>query len=256
MPPTDPLRRECRFLSERSPVDPPALMKPTVSLKGALRGFSYRRCMRPVSPNTCPSSSADSSPKVGSGTSGRVRIATIASLLGALGILLAACSSGPSASNSSSSTSTTRPGGSSASFTAYENCLKSHGASFPTGGFGGPGSGGPPSSTPGATRPTLSASQRAALQKAMSACSSLRPSFGGGGAGSTEFAAYRNCLKLHGVTLPTGRGSGGFGGFGAGGSTSTTTTTPAIKAAEAACASLRPKGGFGGRPPTSTTTTS
>jgi hypothetical protein len=181
----------------------------------------------------------------------RLRAATIVSVLGGMGLLLAACSSGSANAASSKSTSTTTKGA--ASFTAYENCLKSHGVNF-TGGFGGfgggGGTGGPPPS--GSTRPTIPASERAAFTKAESACASLRPKFngGGGGAGSTEFAAYRNCLKLHGVTLPTGRGAGGFPGSG----TSTpTTTTSKEKAAEAACASLRPKGGFGGR---TTTTTS
>jgi hypothetical protein len=163
---------------------------------------------------------------------------------------LAACSSGSANAASSKSTSTTTKGA--ASFTAYENCLKSHGVNFTGGGGfpgGGGGTGGPPSSS--STRPTIPASERAAFTKAESACASLRPKFGGGGGGSTAaFDAYRNCLKLHGVTLPTGRGAGGFPGSG----TSTpTTTTPKEKAAETACASLRPKGGFPGR---TTTTTS
>jgi hypothetical protein len=174
------------------------------------------------------------------------------SVLGGLGLLLAACSSGSANAANSNSTSTTTGGA--ASFTAYANCLKSHGVNF-TGGFGGfgggGGTGGPPPS--GSTRPTIPASERAAFTKAESACASLRPKFSGGGAGSTAFAAYRNCLKLHGVTLPAGRGAGGFPGSG----TSTpTTTTSKEKAAEAACASLRPKGGFGGFPGRTTTTTS
>ena len=174
------------------------------------------------------------------------------SALGGLGLLLAACSSGPASAAGSNSTSTTTGGAANASFTAYENCLKSHGVSFPTGGFGGRGSGGPPSSG-STTRPTLSPSERSAFTKAETACASLRPKFNGGGGGSTAFAAYRNCLMLHGVTLPRGGGAGGFPGSG----TSTSTTSdPKTKAAMAACASLRPKGGLGGFPGRTTTTTS
>jgi hypothetical protein len=174
------------------------------------------------------------------------------SILGSLGLLLAACSSGSANAAGSGSTSTTTKGAANASFTAYANCLKSHGVNFTGGfgGFGGGGTGGPPPSG-STTRPTLSATQRAAFTKAESACASLRPKFnGGGGAGSTQFAAYRNCLKLHGVTLPSGRG-----GFPGSGTSTSTTSTPKVQAAMTACASLRPKGGFGGGFPRSTTTT-
>jgi hypothetical protein len=187
----------------------------------------------------------------------RLRGAAIVSALGSLGLLLAACSSGtPSAANSSS-TSTTTAGSGSASFAAYSSCLKSHGANFTGGGFGGGGfgggSGGPPTSG-STTRPTISASERATFEKAATACASLRPKFGGGN--STAFDAYRNCLKLHGVTLPTGRGAGGFPGAGGTSGTSTSTTfNSKYKAAMTACASLRPKGGFGGGFPGSSTTT-
>ncbi|MFZ0666640.1 MAG: hypothetical protein WAM97_12875 [Acidimicrobiales bacterium] len=203
--------------------------------------------------------------------SGKLRAAGIVSFLGCLGILLAACSSG--SANASTSTSTTTAGSKTgpAAFTAYLDCLKNHGVTstgrggFPGAGGGGgfPGAGGPGSSTPSnVTTTTLSASQRSAYEKAASACASLRPKFngfGGGGTGTnTAFDAYRNCLKLHGVTLPT-RGAGGFGGFGGGGSTSSTSTTsnPTLQAAETACASLRPKpgAGAGGFPGSTTTTT-
>jgi hypothetical protein len=190
----------------------------------------------------------------------RVRTATLISILGALGILLAACSS----ASANASTSKTTAASGAASLTAYTNCLKSHGVTLPAGGFGrgggGGGFGGPPPSGAtgtGGTRPTIPASERTALTKAEAACASLRPKFNGtGGGNSTAFAAYRNCLKLHGVTLPAGRG--GFGGSpGTSGSTTTPTTEDAkTKAALAACKSLLPKGGFGGRPGASTTTTS
>lgn len=90
------------------------------------------------------------------------------------------------------------------------------------------------------------------VDQAESACASLRPKGGLGGGNNVALAAYRNCLKLHGVTLPSGRGIGGFGGSG----TSTSTTSdPKVKAALAACATLRPKGAFGGGFPGGTTTT-
>jgi hypothetical protein len=104
-----------------------------------------------------------------------------------------------------------------------------------------------PSFTPG-SRPAGSGTggfrNNPAFTKAAAACKSLRPSggfggFGGsGGFNSTAFAAYRNCLKLHGVTLPTG-------GAPKAGTTSTPTTTfdtssPTVQAAMQACAALRP----------------
>ncbi len=186
----------------------------------------------------------------------RARSATLVSLLGGLGILLAACSSGSANAAGSKSTSTTTGGSGAASFTAYENCLKSHGVNFSLGGFRpGAGATGSPPSSGNTTRTTLSPSERTKFEAANTASASLRPKFNGaGGAGSTAFAAYRNCLKLHGVTLPTGRG----GGFGAGGTSTSTTSNPKLQAAEAACAALRPKGGFGGGgfPGGTTTTTS
>lgn len=182
----------------------------------------------------------------------RARFGAIVSLFGSLGVLLAACSSG-SANASGSSTSTTSGGSTAASFTAYENCLKSHGVNFSGSGFRLGGGFGAPSGS-STTRPTFTPAEKTELQKASAASASLRPSFNRGGATGSAFAAYRNCLKLHGVTLPTGRG---FGGFGAGGSSTSTTTNPKLKAAMAACAPLRPKGGFGGGfPGASTSTTS
>ena len=56
----------------------------------------------------------------------------------------------------------------------------------------------------GGTRPTIPAQYQAAF----TACASDRPTGGfgggeGGGFNSTAFTAYRNCLEVHGVTLPT-----------------------------------------------------
>ncbi len=157
-----------------------------------------------------------------------------------------------------SKTSTTSPGSgkspsssSKASTSAYLSCLKKHGVSIPKGGFGGFGSPSGSGATSGGTRPTFpkgSGSGSSKFEKAAKACASLRPKgtnpFGGGGnaANSAAFLAYRNCLKLHGVTLPTRTQPSGTKG-----SSSSTTTTiaasnPKMKAALAACAPLLPKG--------------
>jgi hypothetical protein len=186
--------------------------------------------------------------------------------VGGVGVLCAlvvsACGSS-SASNGTSTTSTTTStaGGTTttgtASFTAYETCLKAHGVTS-TGGFGGGffrrgatgATGAPPTGPTGATgatgasgpggfrRRTLTPAQ----QKAFNACASLRPTGGfrggagapGGGnfANNPTFAKFQTCLKNHGVT--TGQG----GGF------DRTSTTG--RAAFAACQSLLPQGGFGG----------
>jgi hypothetical protein len=62
------------------------------------------------------------------------------------------------------------------------------------------------------------------------------------GSGSSSFSSYLNCLRQHGVNVPTTRPTsapgGGFGGFGGNSST--------FQQARQACASLRPSGGFGG----------
>jgi hypothetical protein len=65
--------------------------------------------------------------------------------------------------------------------------------------------------------------------------------------GSGGFAAYANCLRQHGVNLPTarpsGRPSGGGGGFFGGGGAG-----GANQQARQACQSLAPRGGrFGGQ---------
>lgn len=196
---------------------------------------------------------------------------------GALATGLAACGGG-SSSATSASTSTSAPptttagrggGANTAALQKYTQCLTSHGvpASAAGGLFGrrpgsGTGSGtatSPPSSRVPGTRPTIPAQYQAAFQ----ACSSLRPTFGGGGFGgaggfnSAQFAAYRNCLQIHGVTLPTtpttkpgqtsttsGTGQGGFGRDGG------LTNSPAFQAASKACANLLPA-----RTGSSTTTT-
>jgi len=128
-------------------------------------------------------------------------------------------------------------GFSSAASAAYRNCLKLHGVTLPSG-----------SGAANSTTPTTLNTKSASVQKALAACASLRPKGFGTGAGgfsSAAFTAYRNCLKLHGVTLPGGSTA-------ANSTTSTTlnTKSASVQKALAACASLLP------RSPSSTTTTS
>lgn len=161
--------------------------------------------------------------------------ASLAVCLGSLGVLLAACggNSPSTATPASAKTSGT-------SFAAYRTCLSQHGVTLPS------------FPTTGGTRPSFPAGGFAGggseyrdnpkFQAAAQACSNLRPSgFGGhGGFNSTAFAAYRNCLQLHGVTLPTG-GTGASPGSVP--PTTFDTANPTVQAAMAACASLRPSFG-------------
>jgi hypothetical protein len=165
---------------------------------------------------------------------------------------LAACGgSSGAASSTTASTSTgaaaTTAGGaagtanrSSAAFTKYTACLKENGVTLPARGAGGaPGAGTGPTSTNGGNggaQPGQGAGN-SKFQKARAACASLRPAgasrgfAGGQGGNSTANAAFRNCLKIQGVTAGTSRTSAEF------------------KKAMTACASLRPQ------PQQATTTT-
>jgi hypothetical protein len=97
---------------------------------------------------------------------------------------------------------------------------------------------------PTGTRPTVPSQYQAAFDK----CRSLLPigRFGAGGFNTSAFTAYRNCLIVHGVTLPAppttvaGQPPGTGNGFGAGGFANLR-NNPAFKAATQACASLLPQ---------------
>ncbi len=136
----------------------------------------------------------------------------------------------------------TRTGGfSSAASAAYRNCLKLHGVTLPSGSSGAANS----------TTSTTLNTKNASVQKALAACASLRPKGFGTGAGgfsSAALSAYRNCLKLHGVTLP----SGSSGAANSTTSTTLNTKSASVQKALAACASLLPRS----TPPSSTTSTS
>ncbi len=178
------------------------------------------------------------------------RYASALVAMGALGLLLTACSGGGSAASTTTPSASKGTGG--ASLSAFRQCLAQHGVTLPNfsgggsppsgsgtppSGGSGPGEGGaPPTGSGGA--PGGGFANNPKFAAAAKACASVEPKggFGGGGAAnSSAFAAYRNCLKLHGVTLPSTTS----------GSTpsSIDTSTAAYKAAQTACAALAPKTG-------------
>ena len=215
----------------------------------------WMRLTRPVNharPSNRPRADRQAVP-----TSSRWAVAILPLL--ALSVVLAACG-GSSASTASPTTSTsptttagTGTGGTggaggrgSAAFTKYTQCLTSHGVPASAIGFGGRRRSGTATTVPGATtvpvtRPTIPAQYQAAYQT----CASLLPTggglFGGGALNSPLAAAYRNCLQIHGVTLPTTpsttpgqpRPTGGFGG-------GQFANNPTFQAAQKACANLLP----------------
>jgi hypothetical protein len=175
---------------------------------------------------------------------------------GALGALLlttalaaAACggSSGSASTTTAATTSTTTTAAAtagaaatSAAMAKYSACLKQNGVTLPTGGGAPPGGAGgaPPTGTTGA-RPTRPKGGNAAFAKAQAACAKLRPAGlraggfggrGGGGGNTAAFAAYRNCLTLHGVKASALQRGGAK-------------PTAAVTKAMTACAGLRPKVG-------------
>jgi hypothetical protein len=184
-------------------------------------------------------------------------------VVGAIGLSACGGSSGSSATStttasSSSGAATTTPAGGTATNNAalarYTACLKQHGVTLPSRGAGGaPGAGGgaPPTTTGGSATPPQQPAggvNNAKFQKAQTACASLRPKGArGGGPGfggaqnSAAFAAYRNCLTIHGVKASSLRsGNGG-----------TAAASAKVKKAMTACASLRPAQA---NPPATTTT--
>lgn len=164
--------------------------------------------------------------------------------------VLAGCGGGSSGTKAAATTtppatitpSSTTPSGA-AGFAAYAKCLADHGVAS----VGGRGNG----STSSTAAPTTTVDP-AVMNAARTACDSLRPAAGAGGGGgfggnTAAAAAYRNCLQLHDVTIPTNGtpGSAGTGGFAGG----VNQNDPAFQAATQACASLRPA-----RPATTTAT--
>jgi hypothetical protein len=161
------------------------------------------------------------------------------------------------ASTPSTSTPSTTTGGGANRFAAYTSCLRQHGVTLPN--FGGPRNGGTPPANPPSGAPPRNGggrggffgnqtpAQSKAFQAAQTACASLRPQgggfFGGRGGGqfnSQAFAAYRNCLTLHGVKLQQFRPG-----------TRPAAPTAKLLAAQKACAALRPAGFDRRTPPSS-----
>ena len=182
-------------------------------------------------------------------------VATVLTL--ALVGLAAGCgasSSKPSAAPVAITTTTTpsQQGGVRRQPAAFLSCLKQHGVTFPSGGFGrqpGGSGGSPPTTTNPSFRPP-SSGERQKRQAAFTACQKYAlPGFrqgfgqgfgrGSGGRGRGQFARYAACMKSHGVTIDPGPGRLDL-------------TSPKFKAAAKLCRSLLPTAGAGG-PATGTT---
>jgi len=133
-----------------------------------------------------------------------------------------------------------RQGNRTAQRQAFTQCMQSHGinaANLPRGAFGrgGGGQNSSQSSNGGSntTGPTTSFTlppgvTQQQMQSALQACRSLLPAGGRNFQNNPAFAAYRNCLQLHGVTTGTGGGQG------------LDRTSPTVQAAMQACSALRP----------------
>jgi hypothetical protein len=198
------------------------------------------------------------------GTAGRRRAGAgsvlVAGLVGV--VALAGCGGGSSKAKTSPTTvasaSSQGSGANRQALQAYRTCLQQHGVTFGgrgngrggndgTGGNDGNGAAG--NGQPPVSRPPLSAADQAKRRAAQQACQSKLPS-GFAQQRQQDLAAYRSCLKDHGVTLPattdgTGGGPGGFGG--GGGLAGVNRNDPKFQAANKTCAPLLPAGGFGGR---------
>jgi hypothetical protein len=184
---------------------------------------------------------------------------TLLSLL--LPVVITACGGGSAPSAAADTTPTTAAGATAATnFQAYRDCLSKHGVTLPQGG-GGPGAGAggtAPVGGAGGARPTPSPPpgvDQATFDAAQTACASLRPAGGPGGAGSggrTLPAAYLSCLADHGVAVSTTTTSpGATPSSGAAAGPAIDRSDPRFAAANQVCAALLPA-----RPATSSTTIS
>jgi hypothetical protein len=190
-------------------------------------------------------------------SSSRSQRGALGALLIALTVVATACggssSSAPTTSLTTPAAASGAPSGANrTAFVRYSACLKQHGVTLPArraGGAPGQGGGAPPTGTTGGQpQPSFFGAGSAKFQKAQAACAKLRPSgafggFGGARQSSAAFAAFRNCLTLHGVKATQGTGFGGA------------PATGKLKKALAACASLRPARPSGTAPSTTPTTT-
>jgi hypothetical protein len=177
---------------------------------------------------------------------GSVVVAAVAGV-----VILAGCGGGSSKAKTSPTTAASSTQGSSANrqaLQAYRTCLQQHGVTNFRG-FGGRrnGTGGTGTTqgtrTPPSSRAPLSAADRAKLQAAQQACQSKLPS-GFSQQRQQDLAAYRSCLKDHGVNVPATPDTNGGGPFG-GGLGNINRNDPTFQAANKICAPLLPNGGFG-----------
>jgi hypothetical protein len=174
--------------------------------------------------------------------------------------VLAACGGGSSSTATPSADQSRSASGGAAGIQAYLSCLSQHGVTLPSrargarasrspgarpsfsrgprpsrsagvggGGFGGGGFGGGLFNDPSNPPAGVSAST---WSSALTVCKSLRPTAAGrnGGFNNSQFTAYANCLRSHGVTF-----SAGPNGL--------ATSNPKVAAALKTCAPLRPTGG-------------
>lgn len=130
------------------------------------------------------------------------------------------------------------------------------GQTFPAGG-GFPARGGSRGGGIGRVPTSLPAGVTTAeYTSALSACRSTLPTFGGPAVNSPAFTAYRQCLQLHGLTVPAGpRGAGATSTTTAPAETTTTVSAATRQAAMAACAPLRPAAATPGAGGSTSTTT-
>ncbi|MBV8951896.1 MAG: hypothetical protein JOZ99_13545 [Actinobacteria bacterium] len=172
-------------------------------------------------------------------------------------VVLAACGGGSSSTTSSTSTAGSQSSTANrAALSAYRQCLQSHGVSFGGRRNGGTGTSGsvPDTGTPPSSRPPLTPAQQAQRQAAQQACQSKLPA-GFAQQQQQDVAAYRSCLKDHGVNVPTTPSTNGSG-FGGGGLQGLNRNDPTVQAAMKVCAPLLPNGGrfgSGGRGSSSST---
>ncbi len=158
------------------------------------------------------------------------RMAGLALVTLAAGVILAACGS----SSSTSKTSSTAAGGGGARSTAMVACLRKHGVTLPTGGRAS--SGGPPQGAPGAGGPGGPGGK---FQAAFKACGASLPA-GAAGAGFSRqgIMKYVTCVRQHGYALPSPNFSGRGSVFPA-----SVRSNTRFKAANRTCQSLlRPSG--------------
>ena len=158
------------------------------------------------------------------------RIAPLALVTLAAGVILAACGS----SSSTSKTSSTAAGGGGARRTALVACLRKHGVTLPAG--GGAPSGGLPQGAPGAGGP---GGPGGTFQAAFKACGASLPA-GAAGAGFSRqgIMKYVTCVRQHGYAIPSPNFSGRGSVFPA-----SVRSNTRFKAANRTCQSLlRPSG--------------